>query len=93
MTDPDDFIDNHLRIRCSDAVELVTEYLDEALNALDLANFETHLANCEACSVFVDQIKMTITLTNATTRQQIEVMPSNFDELAALLAERTTKPE
>ena len=93
MTDPDDFIDNHLRIRCSDAVELVTDYLDDALNDQDLANFETHLANCEACTVFVDQIKMTITLTNAITRQQVEVMPANFDELAALLAERTTKPE
>lgn len=93
MTDPDDFIDNHLRIRCSDAVELVTEYLDDALNAQDLVNFEIHLANCEACAVFVDQIKMTITLTNATTRQQVEVMPTNFDQLAALLAERTTKPE
>jgi len=92
MTDPNDFIDNQLRIRCSDAVELVTEYLDDALNDHDLANFEAHLANCEGCTVFVDQIKMTITLTSAITRRQVEVMPANFDELAALLAERTTKP-
>jgi len=93
MTDPDDFIDNQLRIRCSDAVELVTDYLDDALNDQDLANFETHLANCEGCTVFVDQIKMTITLTSATTRQQVELMPANFDELTAMLAERATKPD
>lgn len=93
MTDPDDFIDNQLRIRCSDAVELVTDYLDDALNSHDLANFETHLAGCEGCTVFVDQIKMTITLTSATTRRQVELMPANFDELSAMLAERATKPD
>ena len=93
MTDPDDFIDNQLRIRCSDAVELVTDYLDNALDHHDLANFETHLANCEGCTVFVDQIKMTITLASATTRQQIELMPANFDDLTAMLAERAARPD
>ncbi len=93
MTDPDDFIDNQLRIRCSDAVELVTDYLDGALNDHDVADFETHLANCEACTVYVDQIKMTITLTSATTGQHLELMPANFDELRALLAERASKPD
>lgn len=93
MTEPDDFIDNQLRIRCSDAVELVTDYLDGALNDHDLASFETHLAHCEACTVFVDQIKMTITLTSATTRRHVELMPANFDELTALLAERASKPD
>lgn len=93
MTDPNEFVDNQLRISCSDAVELVTDYLDDALNDHDLAEFETHLATCEGCTVFVDQIKMTITLTSATTRQQLEVMPANFDELAALLAERATQSE
>ncbi|MGH1489723.1 MAG: anti-sigma factor family protein [Acidimicrobiales bacterium] len=93
MTDPDQFIANELKIRCSDAVELVTEYLDDALNDHDLANFETHLADCEGCTVFVDQIKMTIALTSATTRRHVEVMPANFDELTAILVERATEPE
>jgi anti-sigma factor RsiW len=94
MSDPNGgFVDNELRIRCSDAVELVTDYLDDALSDHDLASFETHLAHCEGCTVFVDQIKMTITLTSATTRQQLEVMPANFDELAAMLAERATDPD
>lgn len=87
------FVENELRIRCSDAVEIVTDYLDDALNGHDLATFEAHLAHCEGCTVFVDQIKMTITLTSATTRQQLQVMPANFDELAVMLAEQATKPE
>lgn len=83
----DDFVDNRLRIRCSDAVELVTDYLDDALSDRDLAVFETHLANCEACTVFVDQIKMTITLASANG-QRLKVMPANFDELLTMLADR-----
>ena len=93
MPDPEGFVDNEWRIRCSDAVELVTDYLDDALNDRDLADFETHLAHCEGCTVFVDQIKMTITLTSATTRRHVEVMPANFDELVAMLAERAAQPD
>ena len=48
MNDDDKFfVDNELRITCADAVELVTDFLDEALSADDRANFETHLSLCE----------------------------------------------
>ena len=89
----DSFLENQLRIRCSDAVEIVTDYLDGALNSHDLANFEAHLAHCEGCTVFVDQIKMTITLTGAASRQQVQVMPANVDELAAMLADQARRPD
>jgi hypothetical protein len=79
----------NLDIRCSDAVELVTEYLEKALDADDLARFEAHIADCDGCSVFVDQIKMTIRLTNQSTDEQVEVMPANFDELVDMLRRRT----
>ena len=93
MTDQTEFIDNQLRIRCADAVELVTDYLDGALNGHDLANFETHLSTCEGCTVFLNQIKMTVTITSATTGRELQVMPANFNELASLLAERATRTE
>ena len=92
MADQDGFIDNLLRIRCSDAVELVTDYLDDALDDRDLADFETHLEQCEGCTVFVDQIKMTITLTAATAGStRVELLPANFDELSAALGERADR--
>lgn len=77
-------------IRCADAVELVTEYLDGALGACDLAAFEAHLAHCEGCTVFVDQIRMTIHLTCATSGTGPEIMPPDLDELLARLRERAT---
>lgn len=72
-------------IRCVDAIELVTAYLDDALDASDLAAFTNHVAGCDGCAVFVDQIKMTIQLTGATGAARFEVMPPRFDELLAQL--------
>ncbi len=72
-------------IRCADAVELVTDYLDEALNPADLAAFQAHLDECDGCTIFVDQIRMTIQLTNATNDQRLNIMPPDFDRLVAQL--------
>ena len=92
MADTSSFIDSELHIRCADAVELATDYLDDALSASDLLAFEAHLAECEGCSIFVDQIKMTITLVSATSRSRAQLMPSNFDQLLATLARTRSEP-
>ncbi len=68
-------------IRCADAIELVTEYLDGALNTSDLAAFRAHLDGCEGCTIFVDQIRMTISLTNASNDHRVDVMLPDFDTL------------
>ena len=75
-------------IRCADAVELVTEYLDDALNVTDLAAFQDHLDGCDGCSIFVDQIRMTIRLTNAANDDRVDVMPVDFDSLLTQLRQR-----
>lgn len=83
-----DDVEDEVRLLCNDAVELVTHYLDDELNTRDLAAFEAHLDDCEGCTVFVDQIKMTITLTNATGRRHVKLMPTNFGALVADLNRR-----
>ena len=88
MTD-DDFIQNDLRIRCSDAIELVTDYLDDALSSSDLDDFEIHLGLCEGCQVFVNQMRKTVTLVSETADTTVEVMPANFDELLSALQEQS----
>ncbi|MFN3256440.1 MAG: zf-HC2 domain-containing protein [Ilumatobacter sp.] len=75
--------DGSFSIRCADAVELVTDYLDDALNRADFAAFRHHLDGCEGCTIFVDQIRMTIQLTNATNDRQLHIMPADFDSLLA----------
>ena len=44
---------------CADVVELVTDYLDDALAPDDAARFDAHLAGCDGCAVYVDQIRTT----------------------------------
>jgi predicted anti-sigma-YlaC factor YlaD len=81
------FIDNDLRITCADAVELVTEFLEETLSPTDRDNFETHLSLCEGCQAFLDQINKTITLTSRSATTTVDVLPANFDELLTALEE------
>ena len=85
MTDDEEFLRNELRITCADAVELVTDYLDDALSAADLADFETHLSLCEGCQVFVDQLRHTITLTSDSRDTTVHVEPANMTDLLAAL--------
>lgn len=85
MTDLESF---YVDIHCVDLVELITEYLDATLSPADIERFDDHIEDCEACRVYIDQIKMTITLTADTERPAIE-LPGNFDELARLFAQRS----
>jgi anti-sigma factor RsiW len=56
---------------CHDLVELVTDYLEDALPDGDRAAVEAHLADCEGCTAYLEQIRTTIRLTGALTEEQI----------------------
>jgi hypothetical protein len=82
------FIENDLRLTCADAVELVTGYLDDALAAGDFENFISHLAICEGCLVYTNQIKKTVRIVGELNNDAVEVRPANFDSLVAKLRSR-----
>ena len=42
---------------CIDFVDLVTEYLEGALDAETRRRFESHIQLCPGCEVFLDQIR------------------------------------
>jgi anti-sigma factor RsiW len=56
---------------CQDLVELVTEYLEGALDDDRRAAVEAHLADCEGCSAYLDQIRTTIRVTGTLRDEQI----------------------
>jgi anti-sigma factor (TIGR02949 family) len=66
-------------ISCQEVVELVTDYLDEALPAEAAALFEQHINFCEGCVWYLDQIRRIASLTGrlreedvpAQTREQL----------------------
>jgi len=45
---------------CQELVELVTEYLEDAMTAHERASFEAHLAICTGCRNYVSQMKTTV---------------------------------
>ena len=48
---------------CQQAVELVTDYLEDALSRRARRRFERHLAGCPHCTEYLRQMRATIALT------------------------------
>ena len=47
-------------MRCNELVEVITEYLEGTLPAEDRARFDRHLAKCDGCRAYLDQMRETI---------------------------------
>jgi anti-sigma factor RsiW len=60
-------------IACRDVVELLTEYLEEALGAADVARLEAHVAECGGCTAALAQMRETIRLTGTLTEDDLPV--------------------
>jgi anti-sigma factor RsiW len=48
------------RLACQQVVELVTEYLDGAMEPARRARFERHLAGCDGCTAYLQQFRTTL---------------------------------
>jgi anti-sigma factor RsiW len=48
---------------CRQMVELVTDYLEGRMPRATRRRFEAHLAGCEHCSEYLEQMRRTIALT------------------------------
>jgi hypothetical protein len=52
--------DSHLHVSCQEVVELVSDYLEQALPPERASVFEQHLNFCDGCVVYVDQVRETV---------------------------------
>ena len=50
-------------LACQEVVELVTAYLEGALDSTDRERFEEHLVFCDGCENYLEQMRATIRLT------------------------------
>jgi anti-sigma factor RsiW len=55
--------DHH--VTCQELVEIVTEYLEHALDAGTAERFEEHLNFCDGCAAHVAQVRTTIAIVDA----------------------------
>lgn len=56
---------------CREVVELVTEYLEGQLTPADRERFEMHLAVCDPCVTYLEQIRLTIDAVGSLDESQI----------------------
>ena len=56
---------------CRELVEVITDYLEGNLSRRDKRRFERHLAACDGCTAYLEQMRQTIRLTGALTEEQI----------------------
>ena len=58
-------------LTCAEMVELVTDYLEGALEGAGRAAFAAHLGECEPCSRYVEQIRITVELTGRLREEEL----------------------
>jgi len=67
---------------CQQAVELVTDYLEDALSRRARRRFEAHLAGCPHCTEYLAQMRQTIRLTGSLKPE--DLTPRQRDEFVEL---------
>jgi anti-sigma factor RsiW len=66
---------------CQELVELVTAFFDGSLSRRDRRRFEAHIAGCEHCTAYVEQMRLVIQATGRLTEE--DVPPEAREELLA----------
>lgn len=58
-------------LTCAEMVELVTDYLEGALSPVERRRFEAHIAACQGCVHYIEQMQQTIRLTGTLAEQHL----------------------
>jgi anti-sigma factor RsiW len=66
-------------LACQELVELVTAYFDGSLSRRDRRRFERHIAGCDHCTAYLEQMRLVIDATGRLTEDDLE--PEARDEL------------
>ena len=60
-------------IPCREMVELVTDYLEGALPRRERRRFERHIAGCDGCTAYLDQMRQTLRVVGSLSEETIPV--------------------
>jgi anti-sigma factor RsiW len=72
---------------CRDFVELVTAYLDGAMDDRTRARVERHLGACDACTRYLEQFRAVIRMTGRLRETDVAAIdPATREELIAAFA-------
>ena len=58
-------------LTCREVIDLLTDYVEDALPEQERRRVEAHLASCDGCTTYLEQVRETIRLTGMLTEEQI----------------------
>src|SRR5882757_9226039 len=73
--------------RCQEMVRLVTDYFDGAIDDSMRRRFEEHLRQCDGCSAYVEQLRLTMALVGGIREDDLD--PVFRDRLLQAFADTT----
>jgi anti-sigma factor RsiW len=77
-------------LNCQEMVELVTDYLEGRLEDAARQRFEEHVAECDACTLYVEQMRLTIRALGRIPPESIS--PEAQQELLAAFRDWRERP-
>jgi hypothetical protein len=72
-------IDGPADLRCHQVVELITDYLEGALDEADRTRFEMHIMVCRGCENYLEQMRRTADVVGDAPTEEPD--PEQMDEL------------
>ena len=58
-------------LRCRQVVDLLNDYLDGSLTSADREDVERHLATCNGCIAFLQQLRATVLVAGTLTEDDV----------------------
>ena len=58
-------------LSCQELVELVTDYFEDALPGSERVRFDAHIAGCDDCTAYLEQMRTTIALTGRLRADEV----------------------
>jgi anti-sigma factor RsiW len=58
-------------LSCREVVEILGDYLDGAMAPEDRVRLEEHLADCEGCAAYLEQLRVTIRLSGRLSEEAV----------------------
>jgi anti-sigma factor RsiW len=58
-------------LTCREVIDLLTDYVEDVLPEEERRRVEAHLASCDGCTTYLEQVRETIRLTGMLTEEQI----------------------
>jgi anti-sigma factor RsiW len=58
-------------LSCREVVEILGDYLDGAMTPEDRIRLEEHLADCDGCTAYLEQLRVTIRLSGRLSEEAV----------------------